>query len=99
MAAYSVNHTKYIDTLCGQNSEVSEVGAGGTVVITELGKVQESKQAHEITILRVCECFPHSTSEIICRLFLAKKNYQQTTWARRQTLEVAVTPAMLNLGS
>jgi hypothetical protein len=85
-----------------QNSKVSQVGAGGTVVITELGKVQESKQAHD-TMPRVCECFPHSTSEIICRLFLAKKklpkHYQQTTWARTQTLGVAVTLAMLNLGS
>jgi hypothetical protein len=30
MAVYSENHTKYINTLCGQNAEFLNIKAGGT---------------------------------------------------------------------
>jgi hypothetical protein len=42
IAVYSENHTKLINTLCGQNAELLTVKAGGTqvTVTTELQKVK-----------------------------------------------------------
>jgi hypothetical protein len=43
MAIYSVNHTEHINTMCGQNSQFSNVKAVGTVITPVLRKAKGSK--------------------------------------------------------